>query len=423
MIVVFIFLIIVISLFIEIFRFYRVKANVFSKDEVKQAAREQVRKIRIKDPEISCEYCGCKVDTSKYKVCPQCGAPYDKDPEWIAKFDVKASFVDKSTNNIIEELEEKEKKESDAILKGIKTRIKILVIANVLFLLLGVVGIISSLIEECRGDEEVNSERYDKFEEVSYKVDGDGVIYDDDKVKITVAGIYVEPQDNRREYNGVSVRTAKVGFTIENKSDENVRVLLYCNSINGISSDANYINMYDTYKKHKTVTVYERISWCPGDEIYEMIFNRVEANTFNHDYYAAADKPVKINTTSKQGLIEYSNKDTKLVYSDDKVDVYAALSDDVFSWGYKLSIINKSDKDFIVDSSDLKIDGSKYTTYGIIDTFIAAGYVLNINQIYSPDEDFDLESISKKDVKISLTFTCKEEPSFGYSTEFFELNE
>ena len=68
-----------IYLFYLIFRYFQVKANAFSKDEVIKAAGKQAKKLEYVDSEITCDFCGCKIDTRKYKVCPHCGGPYDKD--------------------------------------------------------------------------------------------------------------------------------------------------------------------------------------------------------------------------------------------------------------------------------------------------------------------------------------------------------
>ena len=82
-------------------QYQKVKANAFSKEEVKRAANEQARRIKYKDPIISCDYCGSKVDTSKFKTCPHCGGAYDQDVEWLNRFNVKDSFIESSTQNII----------------------------------------------------------------------------------------------------------------------------------------------------------------------------------------------------------------------------------------------------------------------------------------------------------------------------------
>ena len=54
MIIIAIFIILIIILIAEIFRYNRIKANAFSEEEVTRAAEEQARKIKYKDPVITC---------------------------------------------------------------------------------------------------------------------------------------------------------------------------------------------------------------------------------------------------------------------------------------------------------------------------------------------------------------------------------
>ena len=34
---------------------------------------------------ITCDYCGCRVDTSQYNTCPHCGGPYWDNEQWRRK--------------------------------------------------------------------------------------------------------------------------------------------------------------------------------------------------------------------------------------------------------------------------------------------------------------------------------------------------
>ncbi len=49
-------LLLFIGLCVEIFRYVKIKANAFSEKEVKAAAELQAKRMRIEDPEISCDY-------------------------------------------------------------------------------------------------------------------------------------------------------------------------------------------------------------------------------------------------------------------------------------------------------------------------------------------------------------------------------
>ena len=99
-----VFLILIIFLFVEIFRYIKVKANAFSRTEVKRAAQEQVQKIRYKDPVISCDYCGSKIDTRKHRVCPGCGASYYRDEEWTSRHEVSEGRMDKISGKMMTNL-------------------------------------------------------------------------------------------------------------------------------------------------------------------------------------------------------------------------------------------------------------------------------------------------------------------------------
>ena len=92
MIVVLILIALILYLIVEIFRYQKVKANAFSKKEVARAADEHARKLSYADPVISCDYCGSKIDTKKHKTCPQCGATFNRDPEWIVRHAVEEEY-------------------------------------------------------------------------------------------------------------------------------------------------------------------------------------------------------------------------------------------------------------------------------------------------------------------------------------------
>ncbi len=58
-------------------KYLKVLNDVYGRDEIRKAAEEEAKNIRLRDPVITCDYCGCKVDTREYKVCPHCGGAYN----------------------------------------------------------------------------------------------------------------------------------------------------------------------------------------------------------------------------------------------------------------------------------------------------------------------------------------------------------
>ena len=412
-------LLLFIGLCVEIFRYVKIKANAFSEKEVKAAAELQAKRMRIEDPEISCDYCGSKIDTSKYKVCPHCGAPYDNDEEWLAKFKVDEEFVNESTDRLIALREEKASEKSRELLRSIKNKIRILVILNVLIIVFAVAFSVKQNMDRFRENEKLNESTYEQYAETDYKIEGDRVIYDDGMVKITISGIYQEDDEPTKTDDGLLTKNAKVGFIVENNSDKNVNIAMECNSVNGFSTDSFYISDHSLYRKNKAVTVYERIRLCPGEEVSEMIFDSIEVYSSDYKYQGSIEKPVIVRTTSKKTEIDYSISGNKLIYSDDKVDVYSKLID---GKGFGIYAANKSDKAYKIDSDNLIVDGKAYTAYGLHDVFFPNGYILRTSALRSYAEEFDIKTIGEKNVQTSFSFTCVEDPSINFATGYVNLN-
>ena len=92
MIVVLILIALILYLIVEIFRYQKVKANAFSKRKLPGRQMSMPEKLSYADPVISCDYCGSKIDTKKHKTCPQCGATFNRDPEWIVRHAVEEEY-------------------------------------------------------------------------------------------------------------------------------------------------------------------------------------------------------------------------------------------------------------------------------------------------------------------------------------------
>ncbi|MCR4902704.1 MAG: zinc ribbon domain-containing protein, partial [Butyrivibrio sp.] len=404
----------------ELVHYFKVKANAFSESEVRQAAEEQARKIRYNDPEISCDYCGCKIDTARNKVCPHCGAPYDKDDEWTQRFNVKNSFVVQSTKEIIAKREEKAQKETILLMKKIKKRIILLLALFFGFMAIGLVLMITEPFDEIRKSEELNdSDRY-HYTEVDYEINGDGVIYDDGNVKITVTGIYND--EDTRDRDGVIYGSVKVGFRVENNLDKNVHVYMKCNSINKVSEDYEYIFAYDVYKKHSDVTVYEEIYSTPNYIISEMIFSEIDVYSTDYEYHGNDTENVILTTTAD---FEYPMdlSEAEVIYSNEKVTIYARMIEN-YSDENRLSIYveNKTDKAFMMDITDFKEDGKTVSSSITGDSYLPAEYTYVSKDISVYGEDYYETDLSGKTAEFNISFTCKEDPSYDFSTGYVSLD-
>lgn len=411
------FLILIVFLFVEIFRYIKVKANAFSRKEVKRAAQEQVQRITYRDPVISCDYCGGKIDTTKFTACPQCGAPFDNDEEWKARHNVvPENFIDKSTDEVISLREQKALEESKRILKNIKRTLWVL---GAMILIVIIIGIStsskSSIGGAYRSSEKLKDGSYYKYSKLDYEVDGDGVIYDYDDVKISVTGFYKKEYDYVQDKGAVAVE-----FVVENNRDEDIKLNLSCNSYNGISSNSTYIFIYDTFKKNSKSVFYEEIREVPDYKLSEVVFDEIKVRNTDYSYEKIPYEPAFVRTNAVMKSGEVDLEECKLVYSNDKVEVYAkpvVLTHDA----YRLFVKNISDKNFYIENKDIKIDNMLVDSTGLYKCFVPAWYTLRVNYFYAYGGD-EYKDLTGKNVSFNLEFNCTEEPSASFQTGYIDIS-
>ena len=398
-----------------IVKYNKLKANAFSKEEVRKAAQEQAKKIKYKEPVISCDYCGCAVDTRKNKVCPHCGAPYDKDDEWSARFNVSEQFIEKSTEKVISQRERKAEIESKKVLKKLKKTIFILVGTLTGILVLGLAISIADTHSRYRKNEELNDKPYYEFVPADYAACGDGVIYDDGKVKVTVNGFY---------YTEDGSEIVKVGLLVENTLDKAIKLSLSCNSINGIATSNDYIYMYDSFKKKSTTQIYEDMYYITDSLITEMVFNDIAVRSEDYNYRKIMSQPVTISTSADTKRLsnptdEEINAST-LVYSNEQADIYAYTKEDDKD-GFYLYIKNKSESGLYLEKVDLNIDGEITSSYGLYKDYLPSNYLYVSRLIHS--DDSTIEDLTGKKVFFTLSVSCKENPSYDFSTEYLDISD
>ncbi len=415
-----VFLVLLIFLIVEIVRYVQVRANAFSRAEVKKAAAEQAQKMKYKDPEITCDYCGGKIDTSKFSICPQCGAPYDKDVEWTSRHDnkVTGNFIDKSTDAIITAREQKSKEEQKRILRNIKRTIAALVAMIVSIFIVAVIVSNTGSSSKYRKNETLKDGTYYSYEKADYEVDGDGVIYDFDDVKITVTGFYKRVYEYSEDIGPVAVE-----FRVDNKRNEDIRISLSCNCYNGIASNSTYIYIYDTFKKNSSAVFYEQIRDVQGYTLSELIFDQIKIRNTDFNYEKVPYEPAIVKTTApetKDTSFDEELADAVTVYSNEKVEVYALMTDTLSRDAYTVFIRNKSDYNMYVNSKDMKIDNMLVEPSGFYNCYLPTGYILRAPYVYCYSEEY--KNLDGKEVSINLQFECKEEPSQSFSTGFINFN-
>jgi len=418
MIIIAIFIILIIILIAEIFRYNKIKANAFSEEEVTRAAEEQARKIKYKDPVITCRYCGAAIDTSLYKICQQCGGPYDDNPEWTERHEVKDSFIEEGTAAVIAKREKKAKAETEQIMKRIK--VEIAVISGILLFMMALAAFGYYLYDYHRyqRNEDVNGNNH-HYVAADYQIEGDGVIYDKDGVKISVTGIYVEDGPESQTYDEEN-RNTKVGFHVENGLGKNITIAMKLSGINGVINQRSYIYTYDSFRKRADVTFYEKLYPEPEDEVSEMIFDYIEVSAIDYTYTGRLKEPVYLHTTAeKKDTPDFSDK--KKIYSANDIDIYASFDDDKYFYGYKLFIVNNSDREYALNNLELRLDGSPVGIENIHDGMLPAGCIYETDRIRS--YDVELSEMLEKKAEIAISFVDKKTHLYDFSTGFMDVSD
>ncbi len=292
----------------------------------------------------------------------------------------------------------------------------VLFVAVVICLAAGIIG------TDYRKNEKLNDGEYEWFEETDYSIIGDGVIYDEGGIRITVSGIYDVPGLVPGE-DPWPAGAVKVGFIVENYSGKNVDIRVTCNSINGVATSLSYFYMMGNFKKNTTTQVYEDIyAYIPGNDISQMVIDDVLIYSLKYEWIAEAADPVFINTTAEVTIPDPDLTGYHPIFENDSFVIYACENTDRFHEGYTLYIENRSDMNYTVDIEGMAVDGKGVTGEGIYDSLIPAGNRMYTSQIYSYDSVYDAASPYKREVMISLSFKCLDDEEESFSTGYMSLN-
>lgn len=417
MILIIIFILLIILLIAEIFRYNRIKSNAFSEAEVTRAAEEQARKIKYIDPIITCRYCGAAIDTGTDKVCQHCGGPYDDNPEWVERHEVKDSFIKEGTAAVIAKREKKAQGETERIMKRIRKEIMAISVIMFVMMALAAFGYYLYDYHHYQRNEDVSQNNH-RYVPADYKIEGDGVIYDKDGVKITVTGIYVLENPDNSVY-GDENRGTKVGFRVENGLGKNISIAMKLSGINGVINQRSYIYTYDSFRKRADVTFYEEVQRKPEDVISEMVFDYIEVDAVDFSYTGRLKEPVYLHTTAeKTGTPDFSDKEK--IYDANDVKIYAYFDDDKYFYGYKLFIVNNSGREYALNNLELRLDGEPVRIERIQDGMLPSGYVYETDRLHS--YDIELSEMLGKKSEIAISFVDKETHLYDFSTGFMDVS-
>ena len=223
-------IIIAIAIIALIVRYLYVQAHILSSKEFRKTAEKQTFKMRAKSTEITCDFCGCVINTAKEKRCPNCGAVYGEDKELKERFQVDEKAVEKKADAAAKEAVEKAHSEGLEVLKHIK--IAIAALAGVFVLMIIYAAIFysspsSSYAGKFRENEKLQDNDYTEYTLIS---EPNVTIFDKEGVTMRLVSVYAD-DDNAILTDGM--RHYRLGISLVNTRKEPVSLYYKIVGING----------------------------------------------------------------------------------------------------------------------------------------------------------------------------------------------
>lgn len=353
---------------------------------------------------IICDYCGSVIDTSRHDRCPGCGAAYGSDKEWKEQnqsgrpTDVSGAGKSGSENN--GEGKSKRKKFWTVLLFSVT-------VAAVLLATAGIVMKISEKGDYTRSGK-LNEFEYEHYERVDYSIQSGGVIFDRDGVRISAEGIYLDED----EYS----RNLKIGYVIENGSGKDIQLSFRRIGINGLADTGSSGYMYGHFRRGSSVTLYDWIYNADDVNLREIIFSGIS--------FYSDDGKISYESTGCTAVTTDCGEPKEIdvpeidpVYDNNGITVINAGKS---GNSFEIWVINSTDDNFFVTSSDIRVNGERVNSYGLYNEVLPAGYIMKSQSLWSYDEAFR-DARKGDSVEVSLSFRCEEDPSADFSTGYFRV--
>ena len=405
-------LIIIIALIVK---YIYVQAHILSSKEFRKTAEKKASKIKIKTAEITCDYCGCLINTKKYKVCPNCGAVYGDDKELKTRFKVDEKAVEKMADDAANKAVSKAHKSGLETLKQLRVAIFALVgvfiLGIVFYAILDVRQ--STSTPNYRGNEEVSEYDYFKYT----LIDEPGVtVLDQSGVTLRITSIYAITLEGEPEESPVGYR---VGFLLVSKREKPVHLFLRCVGINGRCDSMDYIYIYSQFDKKAEVSFYQSVYSVDFDSIDEMVIGEVKLSDEDGDIYKNNSmETIKLN--DKGYTVKTDDKDVgSVIFENEKVRI-RCIKNRKGRDSYEMWFENLSDINYYIDNSEMKVDGKECRAYILNDAGFPAGYTLHHNSVWGLDDEYDNRADDAL-VELSFSFSDPVDPSNDFSTGYLTL--
>lgn len=415
MIIFFLILGLIIAIIVLSVQYFKTYARLKSHSTFNAEAARVLNDVKYKDPKISCDFCGGQIDTRRDKVCPNCGASYAYDSEWLERHQIlDANKVSNAAEFAASREIEKVQMEANEIAR--KLRLAIFVLVGILLFFLGI-GIFLYFFDshDFVKANKLNKYESDNFIAADYDIDGDGVIVDQNGFKLTLEGIYVEKLSTGKcQY--------RLGYHIENNSDMNLKVAIRSCAVNYSSYED---ILYEWVKKGTDIIYYDSL-YCVDDyeSIEKIVYHSIELSTEDYQYTYKNDTPVVISTTGPEAElpelptegIVFENEDVLVTSEIDRSD----FDDSIIPHRFLLRVYNKSEHFFQLTCNQGMVNRSTVDINGCYREPIYDFCTYRFS-VYSYDEAFEKRLYDDKFL-VNLSFSCKDDPALDFSTGYVQVN-
>ncbi len=408
-------IILLIVIIVLVIKYLYVQANILSSKEFRRTAERKSVKMQIKSPEITCDYCGCIINTATEKRCPNCGAAYGHDKELKNRYSVDEAAVEKMADDAANDAIFRAHKKGRETLHHIRIAIIALVSVFVLMVVYSIFfdGSIFFSSRVYRGNEKLKDNNYSDYTLIDSP---EVTILDQDGVTLRLMSIYANTENGKYDKSTYKYR---VGFSLTNKRKKPICLSLKCVGINGRCDSLDYIYIYSYFKRDADVLFYENVYGEWFDSIDEIVIGECLLRDDNGDIYKKSTmEAFELNDEGYTVITE--DKDMgSVIFENDKVRI-RSLEKVENNRGYDLWIENNSGNDYYVNTTDIRIDDEVSDSYILFDAGLPAGYTLHHNSVYGMGDDFENRADDAV-VEVSFSFSDPEDPKNDFSTGYVNL--
>lgn len=400
-------IILLIAIIVLSIRYFMAYAKLRSHKSYDTAASREMKRIKYHDPKINCDYCGATIDTSREKVCPNCGAEYKNDREWKERFKPDQTWVDEQASNHAAEEISTAQTEAKRIAKKLRKAIYILSSIVGVLIILGIIITIVQKQEDYAKDDELNRYSSDSYVAADYSFLGDGIVYYHEGVTISFTGIYTDENGN-----------TKVEYHLSNDTANSLKIHAECVAVNNYADT--FIYIYDNVRAHSYVKKYAQINLAETSRIKTMVFTDFKVYDENYSYSHEDSSFATLMTTEYEASNPpAATAEGNVIFENDIVTIFSKEKTDYDE--YTVEVLNKTDYNLLMSCNKGMIGSKSIEVSGVYKAWLPANCLYRNIDLHSYDDSYKNRADSDE-FQVSFAFTCPEHPEVDFSTGYFGIN-